>query len=392
MQTYGRKRLVILDPSLRRFDGHFYHYDQVISQEANAYGVETTVWASRCVTREAGVGMVAVPCFRFQLEDSSETPAALATAFYEDLQKAAQQIPCTQDVIFFLHTTTSTQIPPAVRFIGSERNRYNSLVILLRYSPLINPTNPDTKNVEQYRKALQMLSDSAASDRIRLISDSDLLINEYSNITDKPIELVPIPHVEFKKTVTGDTETQRIVYLGNARSSKGFQYLPYVISQIRPYLAAREWAAEIQANVMFERDKESVLAVCQLRKEPVTLWEHELTSQQYASLLGRASLVVIPYQTLWYHSQTSGVFAEAVGQGKPVVVPKGTWMARQLTKNGAGFSFFPGDRVDLANAVLAAMKQVDFLQAKAEQSKSAWVCTHNPKEFVNHLLKGNHCS
>ncbi len=392
MQRRGKRKLVILDPSLRRFNGHFYHYDKVISQEAKTGGVDVSVWASQCVTREAGDGMEVVPCFRFGLEESSETPDALETAFYEDLQEAAQVTSCTDNVIFFLHTTTATQIPPAVRFISSERNRHNKLIILLRYSPSINPTNPDVKNIEHYRRSFKRISQPVATGRIHLISDSDLLIEEYKNITDCSIKLVPIPHVESKQAVTGDTGPRRIVYLGNARSSKGFQYLPYVISQIRSHLTTGEWAAEIQANVIFERDTESVLAVCQLRSEPVTLLEHELTPQQYAALLGRADLVVIPYQSLWYNSQTSGVFAEAVGHGKPVVVPKGTWMARQLTKNGAGFSFFPGDRVDLANVVRKAMKQIDCLQAKAAQSKSAWISTHNPREFVKHLLEDCYCS
>jgi glycosyltransferase involved in cell wall biosynthesis len=377
--------IVILDPSLRTFMGHFLTYDRVIAHAAARRGMTCIVWAARNVKKAVLDELEIVPCFRFGLEDELNA-SILADAFFSDLLSAAGQSCPPPGTTYFLHTTTATQIEPAVRFIARDEHRDDRLVIMLRYSIVINPNNPSLRGVEDYRRALNFIAEHHAVDRVRLVTDSDILADEYATITDLPIDVVPIPHVGGDIRPNGGRKPRTLTYLGNARASKGFQYLPYVVSQIRPQLLRREWTAEFQSNVMFERDTESVYALCKLRKEPVTLWEDDLSLSAYDALLDRASLVVLPYQLLWYHSQSSGVFAEAVGKGKPVVVPSGTWMARQVQEIGAGVRFAPGDRVDLARAVREAMLDIEQLEAKAALMRAAWIVKHNPENFLNCLL------
>jgi glycosyltransferase involved in cell wall biosynthesis len=306
----------------------------------------------------------------------------LAKAFLTDLTDAMASLRLDPGSILFLHTTTHRQIEPVVQAMELRQLRDCALVILLRYAPAPNPHHPNAETVARYRDALAAISRLGLADRVHLATDSDLLVEEYGAITDLAVNLLPIPHCGELVPPRDPDARPLIAYLGNARSTKGFQYLPHVVSRFRPRLATGEWAAEFQANVMFRHDLQSVMAVCALRSEPVTLREEELSPAEYDSLLERASLVVVPYQSLYYHAQTSGVFAEAMGRGIPVVVPRGTWMSRQLAASGAGVLFAPGDRADLADAVGQAMERIDELTDLARAQQPSWVKTHNPKNFV----------
>jgi glycosyltransferase involved in cell wall biosynthesis len=143
--------------------------------------------------------------------------------------------------------------------------------------------------------------------------------------------------------------------------------------------------AELQANVMFQRDWPSSLAVQRLRRLKVKLIENELSTDDYDALLKRASIVLLPYSLVYYHAQTSGIFCEALAQGKPVVVPRGTWMARQLKDHGAGESFLPGDRPSFYEAVLQAVYNYAELKKRAVRSAPAWIKEHNPDRFLRLL-------
>jgi glycosyltransferase involved in cell wall biosynthesis len=372
--------LVIIDPSLRSYMGHFLTYDKAIADEVMRFGQSCAILASKSVRQDLASGTRIVPCFSQGLEGNVPD---LSEIFYRDLVAGADLLSAPDDATYFLHTCTAAQIEPAARFI--KRSVNSKIIILLRYSITINPMRPDLALVERYREALAAIVNHGVADRVHLVTDSDLLRDEYGLITDLPISVVPIPHVGG---VVGREEhsPRTMVYLGNARGSKGFAYLQHLVAQIRPVLESGEWAAEFQANVMFRRDRESVIAIPILRNEPVTLWEKELSLAEYGALLGRASLVLIPYMTNWYHAQSSGVFAEAIGTAKPVVVPRGTWMARQLGDSGAGVLFNPGDRVDLVRAVREAMDKIVALSTNAQELQEKWTKVHNPAAFAKALL------
>jgi glycosyltransferase involved in cell wall biosynthesis len=372
--------LVLVDPSLRSYNGHFLTYDASIAAEIQHRGQDCIVFASKTVQDVASSGLKIIPCFSQGLEEPSPN---LSEIFFEELTEGAAIVGNPSAAIYFLHTCTPAQIEPAARFIKSAADC--RLIILLRYSPTINPMYPDCALVERYRNALQSIVAHDVQDRVRLVTDSILLSDEYRLLTDLPIHLVPIPHVGISRTEI-DHHPATLVYLGNARSSKGFSYLQHLVAAIRPELLSGQWAFEIQANVMFARDDESVIAIPVLRNEPVKLWESELSLDEYSALLVRAALVVIPYSTSWYHSQSSGVFAEAIGAGKPVVVPRGTWMADQLRFTGAGITFAPGDRADLVRATREAMDNIASLTGNAGALQPTWTAIHNPKAFVQALL------
>ncbi len=397
-------KLIILDPSLKSFNGHFLTYDNVIATAARNFGYATTVYASASV-QTLPCDFEIVPIFRIGLEHNffnvplfnrfrahtAINRRVIHRTFVQDLTSGMEVDPIESGTIVYLHTTTFNQIPPLVDWVKRNRHIKLTIFVMLRYSPSPNPYYPLSGGFDQYHAALTYLEESGVADVFRLTVDSDMLQEEYSMITSQPIHLLPIPHTmdhaQAESNVGGIAGPKLLSYLGNARSTKGYQYLPALIEAIKPQLEAGEWAAEFQSNVMFFRDKESVVSLALMRRMPVKLLEHELSLDQYNDLLVRSALVLIPYQLLYYHSQTSGVLCEALGAGKPVVVPSGTWMAKQIKGKDIGVTFYPGDRVSFVDSTRSAMCRIDELSANARAQRAEWVSYHNPENFMRRMLE-----
>jgi glycosyltransferase involved in cell wall biosynthesis len=118
----------------------------------------------------------------------------------------------------------------------------------------------------------------------------------------------------------------------------------------------------------------------------VRLLDGPLDQAAYQAELTAADMVLLPYIASEYGSRTSGPFAEALAAGKPVIVPRATWMSDQLHRFGAGLTFADGDAVDLARAITEGLTRIPELAGKANLGRAAWLRTHNPASFVDHLL------
>jgi glycosyltransferase involved in cell wall biosynthesis len=393
---------VIVDPSLRTFNGHFLHYDNSVAKAASERGFRVVTLAGASV-HDLPCQFKVVPCFQRDLEQPFFRAgltqgfrsvrhvefALRRRAFLRDLSNASRHLELDAGSVVFVHTVTEHYLQPLVDWLESlPQATRPQLCILLRYAPSPNPFYPQSIAAEEYRRGLGYLASHLVRPWVTLLTDSEQLQREYGELTDLPIHVMPIPHARLIDEIAPEVKpaARTMTYLGNARATKGFHYLPFVIEELYHHFASGEWRAEFQANVMFEHDQESHLALTRMRSLPVTLHEHELTEAAYAGLLARSSLVLIPYQQLYYFAQTSGVLSEALAAGKPVVAPRGTWMADQVKAHGVGTLFIPGDRVSLVDAVREAMLRIEELQAASQAARDLWLGAHNSERFLENLL------
>ena len=120
----------------------------------------------------------------------------------------------------------------------------------------------------------------------------------------------------------------------------------------------------------------------------VEIIDRALSSSEYYNLLFRADAVIIPYLHSGYYAQTSGIFAEAVALGRPVIVPQGTWMEREFEKYKSGGELFAiGDSASLGRALLKFAEHPDESYLRAHVCRKKWVQYHNPRNYVDVLLK-----
>lgn len=139
--------------------------------------------------------------------------------------------------------------------------------------------------------------------------------------------------VEFMRhTASGE---RRLVasYLGDARSEKGYNLLPAIVSY-----SAFVGRVKIKAQVYYSGDypeAECVRATALLNassRDDVWFVKGALDSQRYAREILLSDVILIPYSQNNYISRSSGIFSEAMAAGIPVIVPAGTWMSAQLDR------------------------------------------------------------
>lgn len=396
---------IIADECLNSYNGHYFNYDRAIQEYARSRGHSVTLVASTAVSSEIAKDLKVIPCFRYGLEHDFRFPIPLREKlqaewnyrqyvpnFYDDLCQLEGKIDLTADTLILFHTISHNHILPIVKWAEHlpEGNR-PKIALLFRFTPYINPTQL-SPYARFYRRAFRYLERSPARNTFKLFTDSELLANDYRDFTEIPLNVLPIPHAASSYSSEIDNSNPQnpicLTYLGNARSTKGFNLLPYLFKRLSNELERGSIWAEVQANVMFQRDTLSVLAATQLRRlNAVKLHESELSNQEYDALLERAGIVLLPYSLCYYHAQTSGIFGEAVARGKPVIVPRGTWMAKQLKTQGAGLTFLPGDGQSFYEAVCEAIATYPELKSKAERQAEAWSKHHCPGTFFEILVK-----
>ncbi|HEX7446496.1 MAG TPA: glycosyltransferase [Pirellulales bacterium] len=150
-----------------------------------------------------------------------------------------------------------------------------------------------------------------------------------------PISVSPQPAT--RAGATGETASParpwHIVYIGDARTEKGFHLLPHLVADLAAEGPPVRFTFQSNYNIP-GGEPAAAVARAQLDccpNERVRLLDEPLTSDAYRQLLLSADVVVVPYDRDNYYARSSGIFAEALVAGKPVVVPGGSWMATELS-------------------------------------------------------------
>ncbi|MDD3370307.1 MAG: glycosyltransferase, partial [Alphaproteobacteria bacterium] len=180
-----------------------------------------------------------------------------------------------------------------------------------------------------------------------------------------------------------------IVYSGDARLEKGYQYLSDIVSGLwKPYVANGRVRFSFQSNFNVPGGEPGIAdtrnQLSSYGEDKGRLFCNPMSDGDYYRNIGSADLVLIPYDRVSYGARSSGVLAEALAAGKPVVVPSGTWMADQI--DGSCGRVFDSPE-DFCAAVRDAVDHFDELAEGAQKKKDEWRKKHNPEELVAHLWR-----
>jgi glycosyltransferase involved in cell wall biosynthesis len=404
--------LILADHTLKSYMGHSFEYARSVGDHARSLGHHVTTLAARQVSDKVVREIGAVPCFRFDLFHQYKLPAICsilpddirgwlldewnyfrhARRINQDLRETQSEIPTGENTLMLFPTMGFNDIEPVVRWAERLSMAQCPWIALVFHFTAYPDHSQPYHRAHYYTRALRYLEKSKRRSRFRLFTDSHELADEYREYTNMPLRVLPIPHAVFTRlprpTPTRGTGAIRLTYLGDARTNKGFHLLPNLFESLQPEIRKNRMVGEIQANVRFAEEWQAVAAVRRLKRlDGVTLHERELTSSEYYELLHRADIVLLPYTVENYHTQTSGIFAEALAAGKPVIVPRGTWMARELKRNGAGTTFLPGDRRSLYEACVDAVEHFQPLQRDALRASAGWQQQHSPAKYLQLVME-----
>jgi glycosyltransferase involved in cell wall biosynthesis len=159
-------------------------------------------------------------------------------------------------------------------------------------------------------------------------------------------------------------------FLGGARFEKGGHRIAAILREL---VRSDRVSFLVQlANEQLSAEQFSEL--CQAAAAPNTTAVHgSLEQSLYRSLVGRADILLLPYDRTSYRNRPSAIFVEAASTGRPVVAPSGTWMADQIgSGRAAGVTYDGDDTHAIVAAILSAAANLPQLLEKAKQHSPYW--------------------
>ena len=196
------------------------------------------------------------------------------------------------------------------------------------------------EQLQAVRLAFHQLADGLPGHTICFYTDTDKLTDQYNRLNIVPFRTLPIPiNPDFS---AGSRESAAspltIVYLGDARGEKGYQFLPSLVMDLwKEYVVPGKIRFEFQSNLPNgkpEHNAPSIIARALLETMPqasVRLLREPLGSSEYRALVDRGDICLLLYDDTNYYARSSGALVECLTVGMPVVVPAGTWLADQFS-------------------------------------------------------------
>lgn len=386
--------LVIVDPSLDGFVGHHYDYDISTADAARRAGSRVSILGKTPASASLRAQADFMPIFRLAMWDKSPDATNFSEddllfcnrCFYEDLLTGLAGIRLAPGSVIFGHMITAKQLLAWAWFLKSHSVPLGlELVLLLRYEASVY-------GGRFADWAFRCFEAQATAGRLRLASDSSLLIRDYGSLTTAPFELMPIPHTrpvrpQPHEIAVNSSRPMRCVCLGNPRVDKGFLDVLDAIE-----LFASEGAGNLHFLLQTNDPGEGIEPrLSRFLREPhanVTLLPEALSSERYGAALASADVILLPYWSSVYGARTSGVFVEAVAAGRVVICSEGTWMAEELREHGAGLLCRERDPVSLAEAIRAVLRNHEQLSTRAKRLAPAYAAMHTADALAATLISG----
>ncbi len=414
-----RTSLVLVDNNLCDRVGHHFNYALALKEESLAQGFAFQALAKQTVTESVRSELSAVPTFSLGIHEESpsnpypwEWGPLRATydflhsndVFARELKAGLTRKVRPGDVIFLPNATPRQMLGLALLLLKHPIYLTLRFVLMLRYSVHL-PSGPitdrkialDKGSHDNYALAIDKLVAADVRSAVRLTTDSAELAQEFGAFTKRPIEVLPIPHTAHAPSSEWPVEIpvkqagkRRVVYLGDAREEKGFEFLPTVVKACAVQPACSEVEFVFQAYISshhHQRMGQVIEELARLKPPNVHLVRSSLSPDAYQALLGSADLVLLPYDAATYRARTSGPFVEAICADKPVVVPAKSWMSAQLGDSQAGATFVSGNVQDLSRAVTAALTNLPCHAMAAQKLGDQFRQYHEPRNFVHSLMK-----
>jgi hypothetical protein len=186
------------------------------------------------------------------------------------------------------------------------------------------------------RNVLISFVQNLSGQKVFFYTDSEELTTQYNRLSVARFHTLPLPHTvsPASKEIT-EKYTLSVAYIGDARTEKGYQYLPHVVEDLwSDYVENGKVRFVLQSNFNTPKgEPKVVVARSQLEtypKDKVRLIYNSLSFDEYISLLLSSDIVLLPYEYENYYARSSGILVECLAAGIPVITPSATWLSRQF--------------------------------------------------------------
>lgn len=326
-----------------------------------------------------------------KIKKPKQTPLNPIQSFTQNLAQVLPTLALTSDDHIFIHTLGIEQLEELYHFLLScDRSSLPTYHILLRRDTQ-DPLVINAKGMG-LKACLQACYDHQLwPNQIRFYTDTEDLVRRHNALSPVQLLQIPVPFRQEKlQTQPSRAKDQsiHIVYLGDARSEKGYQYLPDLVAALwLKYLQSGKARFTIQSNYNIEGGELSILAaklqLAQYPERKVRLINDPMSPDKYYQLLASADIVLLPYNPQNYQ-RTSGVLTEALAAGKPVIVPARSWLAQQVDNSRARIYNHPKE---LSQSVIDVIENLGELTIAAQQFSPYWREQQSPDRLIQCLIQ-----
>lgn len=414
----SKNKILIIDTGMQNLGGHNFSYTRAVEEALAEKGFETEVFANRKLSDELAKSSGYRPIFTQGAYDfppfkgiRRDLPHIYAQSIlYSNELEHILENNLSDYAAIFCHTIGDFELIGWNSFL--KRNKLNShLFLLMRNTPGLSSLSFIKKKIHPYFRIKPHYLNSIHSklkERFTMLTDSDLLTNDYASVYKHKILTMPIPinkyfladEDNFSASLNAfknryDIDKSKglcIGYMGDSRGVKGFDLLPDLVLNVlsenaNAYFAIQcPKAANSRETDAHPKGAARLYNLKEKFNERLILVSERLSEEDYANMFRCLDIALIPYTGITYREATSGIFAETVALGKPSVVTENTWMSHELKKFGGGLEIKSGDSKDLTEKVFELIKNYGSYKTKAENYKSKWCEFHNSHTLAEMLV------
>ncbi len=226
---------------------------------------------------------------------------------------------------------------------------------------------------------------------VRLYGENPRLAEHLSHCFGAEVAALPLIAIEPGEAAgapwPGTGDGVRIVYLGPARTEKGFHLLPDIVRRTREFVGdprAVDFVIQCPPQIIGYNDV-VLRAIERLRAmaPAVTLLDEYLDDAAYLGLLHGADVALMPYGVDEYRYRSSGIVTEALSLGCILAARSGTYPASMIAP-GAGVL---GDApIDIGRELARVVANIDAFRAAAAQSGRRYRSENGPVEYVTRCI------
>ncbi|MEW6329843.1 MAG: hypothetical protein AB1560_00120 [Pseudomonadota bacterium] len=220
-------------------------------------------------------------------------------------------------------------------------------------------------------------------------SDSEELSREYQSMGAGHVSAIPVPiHVDESLLASGACPQRSIGFFGPPRVDKGFCEIPGIIEQLDKSIdaAGMDVCVQIADTSVDPRIQKTMASLVRLRESStnlrITLLPGPLEPGEYYRRLSCCGIAVFPYVPSKYTVSTSGVFIEALWLGIPVICPSVSWMSNVLDRLETAHGLVPGATfssvTEIPFLIQRMFGQHSQLKKAAAQAASVMKVEHDP--------------
>jgi glycosyltransferase involved in cell wall biosynthesis len=372
-------RALIIDPALRSKGGHHYNAVLRLQGELSKRGIGFSCLGSAYADHEVVRDLGCTPSFTKSVYgrdyaaagefagNVAETGGQLSQALRRAPSADLLILPCCDQVLAMA----------VARYLKRRRLAYAPHVVLwLLYGPhhrtatddpLAAAVNAECRDAFASLKA--NLNIRAGSERrLQAYCETPAMAAFYRALLDLDVQIAPGPGLALAGRTAraeGLGSAATVVCAGFANRPKGYRLLPGAVEHVLQRHRDVTFLIHGIVEGSDAEDEQPTFDRLSALGDRVVVRQDVLAQEEYAAWLGRADLVLLPYDRNVYKSRGSGVFTEAQRLGIPVIATQGCAFAQPAFEGGWGVEIADYSSEGVARAALAALGRLEELSTRA---------------------------